>query len=206
MKQSLYDILGTTKDATQEEIKEAYRNQAKLHHPDKEGGSHEKMEQINKAYEILKDPTSRKRYDETGSTEKIPEFNVRFKAFIQDIFMKLVDARDVKTTDLIGAFADHMEKMIKDWTKTKKDYRKRADHLKLVVERLRSKTEYDPFKEVVQMNIDGLEQTLKMIDIDIEFVKECKERLKNHSYDFDNTANEHIFLIGATHVFYTGEE
>lgn len=199
MNDSLYDILGINKDATQEEIKTAYREKAKIHHPDKEGGDTETMNKINKAYEVLKDPVSRKRYDETGSTEKVPDFNKRFEAFIQDVFISLVNSQNVKTTDLISAFDDHIDKMVMDWSATKAEYKRRADRLNLVVARLRSTTDYDPFKKVVQANIDALEQTLKTIDLDIEFVKECKERLKNHSYECENKEPiERLFLTSFT--------
>jgi hypothetical protein len=63
----LYKILGISKTATQKDIKNAYRSKSRAHHPDKHGpGATEKMQQINHAHEILSDPESRKKYDQTG--------------------------------------------------------------------------------------------------------------------------------------------
>ena len=61
-----YKILGVDKEATQEEIKKAYRQKALKHHPDKNSGNkehEEKFKEINEAYEILSDENKRRQYD-----------------------------------------------------------------------------------------------------------------------------------------------
>lgn len=57
-----YSILGINKQASQDEIKKAYRKQAMANHPDR-GGDSGKFAQINEAYETLKDPNKRQAYD-----------------------------------------------------------------------------------------------------------------------------------------------
>lgn len=65
MLKDYYKILGITPAATQEEIKKAYRSQSLRWHPDKNPGmdTTAKMQDINEAYNILKDSTTRARYD-----------------------------------------------------------------------------------------------------------------------------------------------
>ena len=59
-----YEILGIQKDATQGEIKKKFRELAKKIHPDKtKEDSEEEMVELNKAYEVLSDEESRKKYD-----------------------------------------------------------------------------------------------------------------------------------------------
>ena len=59
-----YEILGITKDATQDEIKQKFRELAKKTHPDKtKGNSEEEMTELNKAYEVLSDKERREKYD-----------------------------------------------------------------------------------------------------------------------------------------------
>lgn len=68
-----YQTLGVTRSATQQEIKSSYRKLARKHHPDANKGdkaSEEKFKEISEAYEVLKDPEKRKRYDMLGSNWK----------------------------------------------------------------------------------------------------------------------------------------
>jgi len=67
MAKDYYDILGVSKDASEEEIKKAYRKLAHTHHPDKKGGSEEKFKEINQAYQVLSDKQKRVQYDQFGS-------------------------------------------------------------------------------------------------------------------------------------------
>jgi len=64
-----YEIMGVARDATQDEIKRAYRKLARKFHPDvsKETGAEEKFKALGEAYEVLKDPEKRAAYDQLGN-------------------------------------------------------------------------------------------------------------------------------------------
>lgn len=64
-KRDYYEVLGVSKTASADEIKKAFRKLAIEHHPDR-GGKEEKFKEINEAYEVLKDPEKRTRYDQFG--------------------------------------------------------------------------------------------------------------------------------------------
>ena len=64
-----YEILGVKRDATEAEIKSAYRKLARKYHPDvnKTKEAESKFKDINEAYEVLGDKAKRQRYDSLGS-------------------------------------------------------------------------------------------------------------------------------------------
>lgn len=68
MAKEYYDILGVGEDASQDEIKKAYRKKAKKYHPDsnKDTADEEKFKKINKAYDVLSDEEKKKKYDRFG--------------------------------------------------------------------------------------------------------------------------------------------
>jgi molecular chaperone DnaJ len=67
MAKDYYKILGVDKNASQDDIKKAFRKLAHEHHPDKQHGNEEKFKEINEAYQVLGDPNKRAKYDQFGS-------------------------------------------------------------------------------------------------------------------------------------------
>jgi len=69
MSKDYYKTLGVEKNASDEEIKRAFRKLAKKYHPDvnKEEGAQEKFKEIGEAYSVLSDPNKRSQYDQFGS-------------------------------------------------------------------------------------------------------------------------------------------
>ena len=68
MGKDYYGVLGVAKDASEEEIKKAYRKMALRFHPDKnkESDAEEKFKEIGEAYEVLSDKDKREVYDRYG--------------------------------------------------------------------------------------------------------------------------------------------
>lgn len=76
-----YNILGVSKDASQDDIKKAYKKLARKYHPDlnpNDPTAQRKFQEINEANEVLSDPEKRKKYDQYGENWKhADEFNAQ---------------------------------------------------------------------------------------------------------------------------------
>lgn len=68
-KKDYYKILGVNKNASEEEIKKAYRKLAHQYHPDKPTGDEKRFKEINEAYQVLSDKKKREFYDKYGTAE-----------------------------------------------------------------------------------------------------------------------------------------
>ena len=77
-KRDYYEVLGVEKNASDAEIKKAYRKLAMKYHPDQNPGdktAEEKFKEINEAYEVLSDADKKARYDQYGFAGVDPNFN-----------------------------------------------------------------------------------------------------------------------------------
>ncbi len=72
----LYEVLGVARDATEEDIKRAYRKLARELHPDvnrHDPDAEERFKEVGAAYEVLSDPAKRRQYDMWGQTGAQPD-------------------------------------------------------------------------------------------------------------------------------------
>lgn len=76
-KRDYYEVLGVNRNASEDEIKKAYRKEAKKYHPDLHPGDKEaeaKFKEVNEAYEVLSDGEKKSRYDQFGHAGVDPNF------------------------------------------------------------------------------------------------------------------------------------
>lgn len=101
-----YEILGVDKNASQQDIKKAFRQLARKYHPDVAGKeSEEKFKEINEAFQVLSDPQKRSQYDRFGSAAFRPE---DFTSFRWPSFDELF--RDFGFGDIFDVFSGFRER------------------------------------------------------------------------------------------------
>lgn len=85
-----YAVLGVSRDADDADLKKAYRNLARTHHPDKNSGdknAEERFKEISEAYAVLSDPDKRAQYDRFGTVSGQSGFgDVGFGTIFEDLF------------------------------------------------------------------------------------------------------------------------
>ena len=88
-----YDILGIPRNASQDEVKQAFRKLARQYHPDvsKEADAEEKFKEINEAYGVLSDADKRARYDRfgkqgLGDIGGMPDYTTDFSDLFEELF------------------------------------------------------------------------------------------------------------------------
>lgn len=100
-----YETLDVDKNASEQEIKKAYRDKARKHHPDKNNGKEDsvkKFQEIQAAYALLKNPNRKRQYDKTGSTEPVKDDAYFAEELVANAYEQLVIKKDFEPCDYIS--------------------------------------------------------------------------------------------------------
>lgn len=100
-KRDYYEVMGVPKNASDDDIKKAFRKLAKQYHPDLNPGDKEaeaKFKEVNEAYEVLSDKSKRSRYDQFGHAGVDPSYNAGASGgspFTQGVNVNMNDVEDI---------------------------------------------------------------------------------------------------------------
>lgn len=192
----LYDLLEVSPDASQTDIKRAFRNKARQLHPDTDGGDAEKMIELNAAYTILKDPKKRAKYDRDGITEFSTE-----KVHIPQGYEKLHEAfrevtqngpspfmrKDFKEADLVKAMQDHLRKHSQDNSSSLKEARRGLNKTRNYLERLKA-PEDSWLVKAIQADISLMEGSIQSGEEEVAAYEGALNLLEGHSFRYDREA------------------
>jgi len=112
-----YDVLGVSRDASQDEIRRAYRRLAREYHPDlnADPDAEERFKELGESYEVLSDPDKRGRYDRLGAQWRAEEHAPGGGGF-EDFFADQGFGRDMGAEFSDGVFSEFFERLFGDGT------------------------------------------------------------------------------------------
>lgn len=131
-----YKILGVSPDASEEEIKKAYRKLAHKYHPDKPGGDEQKFKEINEAYQVLSNKEKRAQYDKFGKVFD-DNVNVGDWANYTNFDFSNFDFKDFNWQNNFSDFSDIFETIFNQFSgvnRKKRPVYKRGADIELVQE------------------------------------------------------------------------
>lgn len=182
---NLYEILDVPKDATEADIKKAYRKKAQISHPDKEGGDEELFKVVQKAYEILSDENKRRHYDETGEESKDNLNNEVIESLI-GIVLNVIQGNDVKRNNILATAITLVNRQ-QDTHRSKRK-QARLEHERLVEAARRItcvKGKENILKLAIESQANRIKIAIREIDKVLAIGEEILVVIADYSYETD---------------------
>lgn len=178
-----YEILGVERDASIETIRQAYRQKAKVAHPDA-GGDAERFKELERAARTLTDPERRKKYDASSMvSDDVDNTDAlalrRIGNVIETILMSdpAPDRRDF-IASVRETLRDLIDDQLREATIASMEIAKR----KKLMAGLRTTDSYDPVRSLIQVRVGELETIAEAMDVQIRVLRRAVEMLKTYSF------------------------
>lgn len=178
-----YDILGVAHDATDDQIKLAYRRQAKETHPDS-GGDAVSFDRVQKSYDLLTDPVRRKGFDETGYDLEIADAaDLQGLLVIEKLVNEIVlDEREPGTFDPVARMR---VKLTEDIRKARFEIRELEGHRNRIrhhIERLGKRPGNDVLGHMLRARMNAITGAIGEADKRIAATERAQEMLTGYTY------------------------
>jgi curved DNA-binding protein CbpA len=188
-----YDVLGVEASATAHQIKTAYRLKAKQTHPDAPGGGGDAFAEVSKAYGILIDPVTRKRFDETGSIDDVPPVSVRQRMIVilAGMFNEALNVEAKRGTsfdhfDLMTAMRAQIRQNLDAVRQNQAAFRRRIADRKILLKRIVRKDDgQNLFADVIRQQLSELEPAQRQADIDVLAMEMATDELSHYKSEVE---------------------
>lgn len=185
MNSTLYEILGVAKEATEQDIRRAYRRKAQKMHPDKEGGDPALFRLVQLAYDVLCDPVRRKLYDETGATSQNDD-NAKMLQELAQLFFYVIDKTgDVTTDNVIKLTEDFLAAGLEKAGEEMQEVDEKIEKLEEVIKRITAKGTEAALVDMLRAQISDLKKKIEHTETKLAGVAKMQDILKEYSYKTD---------------------
>lgn len=176
----LYDELNISEDSTQEEIKATYHKAAKENHPDK-NGSVEKMQRINQAYMILRDPDKRTQYDKTGDENQINNDVSRISSIVCNIISSFIEKPPYNIMQAVSDIKSSIEQKRRAELRSSKIEKKKIEEFKKRILKF-PQDKSDIIGFFLDKQLNGINQRIKAIEKDFELHLKAFELFEKYEF------------------------
>lgn len=196
---SLYDAIGVPKDASEDEIRKAYKRRASELHPDRQNGDTGKFMQLSKAYRVLMDKDRRRHYDQTGDDEEGDVFAKRARSEIYHLVKAAVDHVDVEREDVLELVHASIDAGLIDISKKISSSNARIKKLESVLRRLKLKRGEEDFLALgLREEISEERERIGQCEFDRKVADAMRKILDGYTYERDITSSWDRTLPGST--------
>lgn len=197
----LYAALGVARDATADQIKKAFRQLAKKHHPDA-GGDPEQFHAIALANDVLSDETKRAKYDETGEmpgTEKSE--NAEALAIISGLVEALANdivMRDgVEHDDLVKKMVGQVDKQIAEMLNNRKEAEKFEKKAVKIRKRFTAKKGPDYIGQMLDQKVDACRSAIRNAATQLGHLEKARKILLDAEFEVEPRPAPDPYAAGA---------
>ena len=189
MKESLYDILGVTPDATAAAITKAYRARARETHPDKSGDDVQ-FKRVAHAHDVLGNSKKREEYDATGRDEfEVESYVEKHVELVLGLFSQAVDAQSQSNVldeeqNPFVIVRGELEHMLAEGEAAATEGRKRAARLKQLQKKVsKRRKKLKPFRSIIDGSVEQVERRVAEVEADLEVGRAALAFLSSAKWD-----------------------
>lgn len=191
-----YDALGINKDATHDEVRDAYRAKVKATHPDA-GGSADEFSRVKAAAVILLDPDKRKQFDEEGTIASDRPDNLMANAieniatfFVNSINAAIQNNMPMGSLDLVMGGERWFQGKVAECQRQISDVERQIKGFERAIKRLKTKRPNDVIKTMLTHHANGLKNHIENNKEQIKVFTKAVEILRE--YEFEAEQHPHV--------------
>jgi DnaJ-class molecular chaperone len=194
-----YNVLGVSETATKDEIKKAYRDKAKLFHPDKLSADHQEelsdvIRNLNEAKEILLDDEKRKMFDEFGVMETAGSFLSKRKETMINAINNTLQMDGISSENFVLNLKNVLKKGQQELEQQIEETTNRIKNIESIIE-----AKYRGLDDRIDINLagsnllKGLKSSLYNLESTSKIIAVCIEMADGYSDDSDQTEAMRVY-------------